>query len=159
MNKAWLAAGIAGIIGVVTIRGCTGNRAPDEKLADHFGDICKIAHDNIGSPSRGVTKLGNFFADHTGDMLGEFGDTIVLIEKVPGDQAHDDRARLARKRIVDGFSCDQDWYEFWQAIEEDPEAADKVSRFEARYQRTIEIIFGDDNMTLRDLPARIVHHR
>jgi hypothetical protein len=92
---------------------------------------------------KGVKKLGKYFDAHTGDLLGEWGETLATIERIPDDKKHDDRARLARDRIQRPLiACNRDLQRFGNAIEASPEASAMVQRFSVRFNRTIEIIFG-----------------
>jgi hypothetical protein len=138
--KIWLA-------GLLIASGCwssssTGN-APDEKIGKRMGDICSIAKEGGSDAVKGVKKLGKYFDAHTGDLLGEWGETLATIERIPDDKKHDDRARLARDRIQRPLiACNRDLQRFGNAIEASPEASAMVQRFSVRFNRTIEIIFG-----------------
>jgi hypothetical protein len=152
---ALIAAGL-----VFTIRGgCLeqSTRAPDERLASRFDDLCEIARGNIATPVRGVHRLGGYMSKHTGDLLGDWGATIAAIERIPDDKKHDDRARLARDRIRKPLrACEADWIRFGNAVENNPEASAIVERFSIRLNRTIEIIFsGMPRMKLLDLPREL----
>jgi hypothetical protein len=138
--KIWLA-------GVLIATGCwsssTSGNAPDEKIAKRMGDICAIAKEGSTDAVKGVKKLGKYFDAHTGDLLGEWGDTLATIERIPDDKKHDDRARLARDRIQRPLiGCNRDLQRFGNAIEASPEASAMMQRFSVRFNRTIEIIFG-----------------
>jgi hypothetical protein len=152
---ALIAAGL-----VFTIKGgCLNDstKAPDERLASRLDDLCQIARGNIGTPVRGVQKLGGYMAKHTGDVLGDFGATIATIERIPDDKKHDDRARVARDRIRKPLrACEADWIRFGNAVENNPEATAIVEKFSIRLNRTIEIIFsGMPNTKLVDLPREL----
>jgi len=153
--KGWLfTAFVAGGV-VYGIRGgCVNSTAPDEELADHFEELCEIAGNNIDSPKKGVKKLGGYLARHLDDILGDFGSTIVTIEKISDDAKHDERARIARDRMQKPWiACQRDWEKFWIAVDEDPEASELANRAADRLGRTFEIIFSSTNIHLRDLPA------
>jgi hypothetical protein len=155
----WVVAIVLAGSAVIAVRsgGClNSSKDPDEKLASRFEEICEIATDNIDTPVDGVRDLGRYLGKHLGDMYGEFGGTLQLIENVRDDAAHDDRARLARERWVRPWqSCGRDWMRFWEAVDRDPVASELVERANERFQRTIEILFGNDDVKLRDLPLRL----
>lgn len=154
-TKAWLA--VALVVGGVAYGRCftrPGGAAPDEKLASELGEICDIARKNVDTPERGVRGLGRYLATH--NLVGDLGSMITMIERIDDDRAHDARARLARQRLVAPLrACEQDWMEFAEAVEDDPEARALVDRFGARLNRTLEILFGGDPLDLRRLPARL----
>ena len=157
--KGWLfTALLAGGV-VYGIRGgCVNSTAPDEELADHFEELCEIASDNIDTPKKGVKKLGRYMARHLDDILGDFGATIVTIEKVSDDRKHDERARLARDRMqTPWIECREEWQQFWMAVDEDPEAAELANRAIDRLGRTFEIIFNAKQVDLRNLPTLFVN--
>jgi len=138
--KIWLA-------GLLVVGGCwsssSSDSAPDQKIAKRMGDICSIAKVGSSDAVKGVKKLGKYFDAHTGDLLGEWGDTLATIERIPDDKKHDDRARLARDRIQRPLiGCNRDLQRFGNAIEASPEASAMMQRFSVRFNRTIEIIFG-----------------
>ena len=142
--------------GVLVMRGCLSKADPDERLAGRFDKMCAIAGDNIKSPERGVKKLGSYLGDHLGDITGEFGETIAMIEKIRDDQKHDARARVARDRILGSvISCAEDWSSFAQAVEEDPEARALVDHASERLSRTLDILLGGDSV--KKLPAKLEH--
>lgn len=137
--KIWLA-------GLLVATGCftkSSGNAPDEKIAKRMADICAIAKDGGSDAVKGVKKLGKYFDAHTGDLFGEWGDMFAVIERIPDDKKHDDRARLARDRIQRPLiACNRDLQRFANAIEASPEASAMLQRFSVRLNRTIEIIFG-----------------
>jgi hypothetical protein len=159
----WIVAVVfaGGVLIAARAGGClTSSKAPDEKLAGRFEDLCEIAGEHKTEPVAGVRALGRYMGKHFGDMYGEFGDTIALIEKIPDDAEHDERARLARDRwVAPWLSCVGEWMEFWEAVDADPEASELVNRAAERFQRTIEIIFGEGAgaVQLRDLPLRLTN--
>ena len=150
------ALAVAGI-GVGIKGGCLQEttKAPDEKLAERFDDLCDIARSNVDSPVRGVKKLGHYMAKHTGDLMADWGNTFVVIEKITDDAKHDARARLARDRIQKPLIlCARDWMRFSDAVEANPEAKRMLVEFNIRFNRTLEIIFGDgQQVDLLKLPA------
>ncbi len=159
-NKGWIvgALAVAGI-GFGIKGGCLSNttKAPDEKLAARYDELCKIAGDNIESPVRGVRKLGHYMANHTGDMMADWGNTFATIEKITDDAKHDARARVARDRIRKPLiACARTWSRFNDAVENDEEATALIVAFNVRFNRTIEIIFGQDaHFDLLHLPAQL----
>jgi len=152
----WLAGAVL-VGGVVfAMRGCLSKPDPDERLAGRFEKMCKIAHDNIDTPEKGVRQLGRYAAQHTGDILGELGDTITTIEKIGDDDKHDARARLARERLYEPLhGCEHDWESFWLAVQEDPKASELVQHAAERLSRTFEIIFKGKHVELRDVPREL----
>lgn len=147
--KTWLAGlVVAGGLAYSLKGGCLSTTsAPDEKIAERMADICVIARDGANDPVKGVKKLGKYFDAHTGDLLGEWGETLATIERIPDDRKHDDRARLARDRIqAPLIRCSRELQRFGNAIEASPEASAMMQRFSVRFNRTIEIIFGGKNL-------------
>ncbi|MBA3455732.1 MAG: hypothetical protein H0T42_21735 [Deltaproteobacteria bacterium] len=144
-------------MGLRSRAGCANQADPDQQLAQHFENICDLARDHVETPAKGVRKLGRYFAKNLGDMTGTLGSTIAMIERVPNDDKHDARARLARDRInAPLYECEDDWKRFAEAVAEDPDALEMVDRAEVRLARTIAIFFGNGAFTLRDLPARMM---
>jgi hypothetical protein len=150
-------AGVVLVGGVMfAMRGCLSKPAPDEKLAGRLEKMCTIARQNVHTPERGVLALGDYLGDHAGDVVGEFADTIATIEKIRDDKRHDDRARLARDRLVEPVrGCEEDWFHFWDAVMEDPEANALMERFFQRLSRTLDIIFPNVHFHGRDLPRQL----
>ena len=140
---------------VFAMRGCLARKAaPDERLAGRLDDMCQIARKNVSTPEAGLRKLGVYLDEHTGDLLGEWGDTIAAIERIPDDAKHDDRARVARDRIRKPvLACQGDWARFGQAVENDPAAKATLEHFMERLSRTFEII--GSGWTLHDVPAEL----
>jgi len=150
---SWLA--IAAIVGGVayTAKGCLNRPAPDQKLAGQIEDLCEIARTGAEKPVAGVKKLGRFFVQYGGDFAKNAVDMIALIERIPDDDAHDERAMLARDRLH-AVGCKDDWERFNRAIDGDPEAMALIQDAMVRLNSTLEIILGP-RLRLRDLPARI----
>jgi hypothetical protein len=155
----WFAGAVVvgGVVMTMRSSGCLSKGpAPDERFAGRLDDICEIARKNMDSPERGVRSLGRYFDKHAGDMLGEWGDTIAAIERIPDDKKHDDRARLARDRMRKPvLACANDWNAFNRAVERDPAAKALVQRFAERLQRTFEII--GSGWSFADLPSELEH--
>jgi hypothetical protein len=154
--KGWVVAGliIAGI--VIAYRGCLTKRAPDERLAGRFADLCQIARSNVDTPEKGVRKLGRYMGSHLDDILGEFGATITTIEKIGDDGKHDERARIARARLSKPLvSCERDWARFWDAVEQDEKAMELMAHAMERLSRTLDILFGEEARDLRRLPREM----
>jgi len=152
MKKTGWVLGTAAIAAVVTIKGgCLGSasKAPDEKIAGQLDDLCKIARANIDNAERGVRKLGGYMSKHTGELLGNWGDTLAEIESITDDDKHDARARTARDRIRRPLlACARDWSRFGEAIDNSPEAQELLADFNERLNRTFEIIFGEGSSKL-----------
>jgi hypothetical protein len=149
----WLfGAVVAGGV-VFAMRGCLSRSpAPDERFAGRLHDMCSIARKNVKTPETGVRQLGRYLDKHTGDLLGEWGDTIATIERIPDDAKHDERARVARDRLRKQ-ACPREWQEFAEAVENDPASRALVDRFAERLSRTFEII--GSGWTLHDLPSQL----
>lgn len=155
-KKAWVGGALVAAGVVFAMRGCLTEttKAPDERLAQRFDELCEIARGNIETPVRGVRRLGGYMAKHTGELLGDFGATIATIERIPDDAKHDDRARLARDRLRKPLrACERDWARFAEAIEANPEASAMMERFSVRLNRTFEILFSGMAFDLRSMPA------
>jgi hypothetical protein len=159
--KGWfVVALVAGgaTFAVKTTAGCLNKPAPDQKLAGRLEDLCDIARDGIARPEAGMRALVTYTSKHLGDLLGDFGDTVGLIERITDDEAHDERARMARDRLrAPVFVCIRDWQRFGDAVEEDPAAKAVLNNAMIRLNRTFEILFGDRRWTLRDLPIQLEH--
>ncbi len=155
--SGWITGALVAGGVVFAMRGClTKERAPDERLAGRLGDLCAIARKNVDTPETGLRKLGAYLDAHTGDLLGEWGDTIAAIERIPDDAKHDDRARVARDRIRKPvLACQNDWARFGQAVENDPAAKALLEHFAERLSRTFEII--GSGWSLHDLPSELDH--
>jgi hypothetical protein len=154
--KGWLVTGaIAGGL-VFAYRGCLNEQAPDEQLADHFDELCGIARRGITKPVAGVHKLGHYLNRHADDLLGDFGATLALIERIDDDGKHDDRARLARDRMQAPLvACERDWQRFAAAVEANPEASAYLDRGVRRLNRTLEILFQGRRVDVRSLPREL----
>ncbi len=141
-----LGAVLAAGAGFTIKGGClSSERAPDERLANHFDKMmCGIARDNIKTPERGVRKLGRYLDKHVGEMFGDFGEMLATIERIPDDTKHDKRAEKARERLQKPIiACARDWNRFGDAVANDPKAVELIERFNERLGRTFEIIFGE----------------
>ena len=153
-----LGALVAGGVVVTVKGGCLNSEpAPDERLASHFGNMCKIARDNVKSPERGVRKLGHYLDDNARAMFGDFGDLLATIERISDDDKHDKRAEKARNRLQRPWiTCARDWQRFGEAVEEDEKALELVQHFNDRLGRTLEIIFsGTEGFDLLRVPMQL----
>jgi len=157
--KAWFTTAlVAGgvVFAVRAAGGCLNKPAPDQRLAGQLDDLCEIARDHVDRPEPGVRELGRYLGRHAGELLGNFGDTIALIERIPDDDAHDERARIARDRSQRPLrACQLDWIRFAQAVEADPAASALLERAVVRLNRTLEIVLGGNRWTLRGLPGQL----
>jgi hypothetical protein len=138
------------VLGAVVIRGgacgaCNATRAaPDERLASHLRALCQVAEQGIDDPRAGVRTMMRYYGDHGPDMLEAFGATLVTIERIDDDAAHDRRAGVARDRIqAPLLACAETFAEFAEAVEADPEASAILERGVTRLGRTLEILFGE----------------
>ena len=134
---------------VLVIWWLRSRRPPDERLASHLDAICDIAEADVGSPARGVEHLFAYLASNSPAMLSDFGDTLVEIERIPSDEEHDARARLAARRLQEPLlGCADTLQRFGDAIERDPDARAAFSRGVTRFSRTLEILLGPSGRTL-----------
>jgi hypothetical protein len=163
-HGGWLVGVVLVGVGVTAAnRGCLQRAAPDEKLADSLAATCRIMHDNLDTPKRGVDQLGRYFLQHGGEITGAFGDMLVAIESIKDDKAHDARALLASDRIrAVSRPCETDWFEFNDAVMADPEAAAALDRGLGRLVRTLQILIEGSlgqrvGADLRALPGQLDH--
>jgi hypothetical protein len=147
---SWWMLVAAVVVGGWAVRGgaCGACRSvrqePDVRLAHHLQNLCTVAEDGAIEPRTGVRKLMRYYGDHGPDMVAAFAETLVTIERIDNDDAHDARARLARDRIQKPLlDCADTWEEFAQAVENDPEASATLQRGVERLGRTLEILFGE----------------
>lgn len=148
---------------VFVVRGCVGcvtggGKAPDEKLAGQFRDLCSIAKSGAKEPVAGVKKWGRYMLAHTGDMMKNFADTFAEIEMIADDEEHDKRAYVARDRIWEPVvDCVEAWDKFAEAIMNNDEAEDMLDRAMERLDRSLDIVLGEgQNVTFKDLPRELV---
>jgi hypothetical protein len=156
--RSWIVGVL--LIGVLlfAMRGCLNQPAPDQRLAEHFEALCDIARDNVKTPERGVRKLGGYLGKHLGEIFGDFGSTIATIEKIKDDEAHDERARVARDRIRAPWrACQNEWMQFSEAVKADPAASALMQQTADRLNRTIEILISSKHLDLLDLPNELQH--
>jgi hypothetical protein len=146
----WMLVAVVVVGGLVVRGGACGacrNRVrhePDVRLARHLQNLCTVAEDGAIEPRTGVRKLMRYYGDHGPDMVSAFAETLVTIERISNDDAHDARARLARDRIQKPLiDCAETWEKFAQAVENDPEASETLQRGVERLGRTLEILFGE----------------
>lgn len=141
--RGWVVGALIAGGAVMAMRGCLSKPAPDVRLAGRFDDLCEIARDNVQTPEKGVRSLGKYLVKHTDDIFGEWGGTIVEIEKIKDDDKHDDRARVARDRLRAPLrACEDDWMRFAEAVDGDPAASELVANAAERLNRTFEIILS-----------------
>ena len=154
--KGWIAGALVAGGVVLALRGCLSKPDPDERLARRLSAMCEIARDHIATPKTGTLALGRYLGKHLGDITGDFGDTIAIIEKISDDDRHDARAELARDRIRKPLNaCERDWQRFADAVARDPEATKLVVVAAERLDRTFEILFGSTTFDLRRLPQQL----
>ena len=117
--------------------------APDQRLVRHIDALCEIARTNVDTPREGVDAWFGFLAGHSPDIFSQFGELLVVIERIPDDDAHDARARTAAKRLHTATSrCSSTFERFLAAVERDPVARKRFERGTERLGRTLEILFG-----------------
>ena len=145
MKTSWKIILLALVLGAVWLYRGGATKAPDEKLAGHFSGICKIAKTNAKTPVKGVKSLFHFLGQNSASMMKEFGDTLVVIERIADDDAHDKRARKAGERIRKPLiKCERDLQRFFAAVESNPEASRLMERGSERLGRTLELMFGQN---------------
>lgn len=143
MKTRWKLVLLLVLVGLVWFYRSGDSKAPDQKLAGHLQGICKIAKANTDSPERGVRRLFAYLGKNSPAMMKEFGDTLVLIERIDDERAHDRRARLAGKRIRRPMErCERDMTRFFEAVENSREASALLNRGAERFGRTLELMFG-----------------
>jgi hypothetical protein len=123
----------------------TTSHAPDERLASRIGDLCQIAAKHVSKPKLGVQRWFTYLGAHSPDMLEQTGKMFVAIERIADDAKHDDRARLAARRLHPVLQrCEKPLEEFFRAVEADPEASEIYNRGMERFSRTLAILSGAD---------------
>ena len=153
MKKLIALVAVVGGVGIAA-KGCLSKADPDEQFASRLQDVCEIARANVKTPNDGVTALGAYAADHAGDMYKHLIDTVAMLVQIPDEKKHDRRAEQARDRWNKTFAgCAEDWFEFADAVENDPIATERLQRFEKRLQHTLDVLFQGG--TLRDLPGAL----
>lgn len=153
-----MVAALVSASAVFASRGCHDSLDPDQKLGGHLASLCEVARDHVTAPEQGVRRLGRYLGQHAGEMLGEFGSTIALIEQIDDDDAHDQRAGIARTRIQKPLlACQADWQRFAEAVEADPEASELLAHSIERLGRTLEIILSGTKLDVLHLPSQLAH--
>ena len=146
MKKLLLLVAVAGGVGIAS-KGCLSKAAPDEQFAGRLQDLCDIARSNVKTPNDGVTALGGYLGDHAGDMYKSMVDTVAMLVQITDDKKHDARADKAKQRWGNTVeACFGDWMEFFDAVENDPIAKERVDRFEQRLQRTLDYMFSNGTL-------------
>ena len=154
----WMVAALVGASAVFAYRGCLNQLDPDQKLGGNLASLCEVARDHVTSPTQGVRQLGRYLGKHSGEMLGEFGSTLASIEQIDDDDAHDERARIARARLQQPLhACQADWQRFADAVEADPEASRLLAHSMERLGRTLEIILSGAKLDVLHLPSQLEH--
>jgi hypothetical protein len=149
--SALLAGGV--VLGVRASGRCLSAKAPDEQLAGHLDDLATSLATTSRRPSAACATWPLLAS--TEDMLGEFGATMQLIEKIPDDDKHDKRrtsrvigssARCARASATGTIR---------RGGRGRSEASALLQRGLDRIGRTFEIIFSGAEFDFRTLPARL----
>lgn len=118
-------------------------RGPDDHLVAYVGGMCKVMDRHVDQPNAGVDALFGYYGKHTPDMMKQFGDLLVEIERIQDDRAHDRRAQKANQKLRKAFKrCERTAERFIDAVEDDPRARAKLERGLDRLGRTLEIIFS-----------------
>lgn len=149
-----VAVAVAGVL-AARVAGCGGcadappPRQPDERLALHFTHLCELAREGTDEPRQGIVRWLRYHGDHGPDMASAFTETLVAIERIADDAAHDARARKARERLrAPLVACEDDLAAFFAAVADDRDASATVERATARLNRTLEILLGTDGANL-----------
>lgn len=152
----WMVVALVGASAVFAYRGCHNQLDPDQKLGGHLASLCEVARDHMTTPAQGVRRLGRYLDKHAGEMLGELGSTLAIIERIEDDDAHDERASIARTRIQEPLrACRADWQRFADAVESDPEASALIAHSIERLGRTLEIILSGAKLDVLHLPSQL----
>lgn len=136
-----------------TAKGCLNRPAPDQKLAGQLEEMCEIARKGTADPVNGVKKYFGYLLDHAGDIMKNGADMVALIERIQDEEAHTERAIMARDRL-NAVACHEDWQRFHDAIRANDDAMAIFEHTNARVQRTIRTIFLPYRDVF-DLPKRL----
>jgi hypothetical protein len=121
------------------------DKGPDERVGARLAKMCPIAKRNVNDPVRGVSELGNYYADNTPSLLHDFAETVAMIERIDDPAKHDRRAQIAHQRMFTPISrCARDLDRFFRAIDEDEEASAKWAEGVESTNRTIGILLGNE---------------
>jgi hypothetical protein len=143
-QTGWKGVLLLAVLIVVAASWMSRRHGPAERLAGRYREVCAIAGDNVKSPSRGVDRLGAFFAGHGPEMLRDYGELVSSIERIADDGRHDARAREVGRTInAPLHECSETLQRFAEAVEADDEASAKLSRAFERLGRTLNLLFGD----------------
>jgi hypothetical protein len=149
----WIVVAMAA---AVTTACDAGRPAPDQRIAGHHRAMCAIAEHGAEAPREGVAKLFRYYGDRGPDLARDWAELFVLIERIDDDRRHDERARLAAKRIHEPLArCAAAFERFARAIEEDAEASRMLERGVTRFSRTLEILFGSARWSPLLLPDEV----
>ena len=155
MKRVVLFLVVALVIALVWWMTRDGRRLPDERIADHTRAMCKIAKAGIEAPDDGVKRMFRYHGEHGPVMARDWAELLVLIERIDDDRAHDERARVAARRIhAPAARCAQTFQRFAEAVERDPAAKARLERGLERFSRTLEILFGNGGRGLA--PASLI---
>jgi hypothetical protein len=139
MKKWMVLLGVVAVLG--GLRACL-HQAPDERIGEFSEAICAVAKRGKKAPLDGVNRLFALMARRGPDLLHDWGELLVEIEKIDDSRKHDDRARLAHDRIMAPLgACMDDLDEFLTAVEQDHEASERLENGVERLLGTLEIIF------------------
>ena len=147
MRRHWkaLLALVLLLLALLWWRRGSSSQAPDERLASRIDDLCQIAAKHVTKPKLGVTRWFHYLGAHSPDMLEQTGKMFVDIERIADDSKHDERARLAARRLHPVLQrCEKPLEEFFRAVEADPEANELYTRGMERFSRTLAILSGAD---------------
>ena len=150
MKRWFLFVVVVVVIGLVWWSQRGEARAPDQRLANHARAMCKIAAAGVEHPDDGVARMFRYYGTQGPAMAHDWAELLVIIERIDDDRAHDDRARLAARRIyAPAAACLDTFQRFADAVEDDPAASARVERGMTRFGRTLEILFGGGGDFLR----------
>ncbi|HEU5056002.1 MAG TPA: hypothetical protein VFU21_05735 [Kofleriaceae bacterium] len=147
MRRHWktLVALVLLLVVLLWWRRTDSSRAPDQRLASRIDDLCQIAAKHVTKPRLGVKKWFAYLGAHSPDMLEQTGNMFVAIERIADDEKHDERARLAARRLHPVLQrCEKPLDDFFRAVEADPEANELFTRGMERFSRTLAILSGAD---------------
>ena len=153
MKRLVLVIVVLVVFGVVWWAARGGGKAPDQRLADHARALCKIAAAGADDPEAGVGQMFRYYRERGPAMARDWAALLVAIERIDDDRAHDERARLAARRLHAPLAaCAPTFERFGRAVEADPAASARLQRGMERLGRTIEILVGGGGGDLLRMP-------
>ncbi|HEY0253046.1 MAG TPA: hypothetical protein VGC41_16030 [Kofleriaceae bacterium] len=127
--------------GIYAMRGCLSPRpAPDTRIVERVDDLCTIARRNISTPEQGVRAWGTYLGKHLGDITGDFGELVVVVDRADDPDA---RALSAHEKLKGAvLACEQTLNDFSKAIEGNQAARELLQKQLDRTARAMSIILS-----------------